>query len=226
MSFILDALRKSENERKRNQPPGLADARIHRGNKNRNLWIPLVAVLVGINVSLLIVMWVTSDEPAAPAPASVAAPVATAPTVATAPERPAAVSASPAAGRTSRRLIDELEPEPPQSRATASAPPAAPAATPQSWTPAVTTTTPAQTQNTGDSIPGYTEVVLNGSVNVSPLRLDMHVYSDATEERFIFVNMAKYREGDTLSEGPRVVEITALGVILNQQGTRFLLMRQ
>ncbi len=45
-------------------------------------------------------------------------------------------------------------------------------------------------------------------------------------ERFVFVNMRKYLEGETLKEGPSVERITAEGVILNQRGLRFLLPRQ
>jgi hypothetical protein len=37
--------------------------------------------------------------------------------------------------------------------------------------------------------------------------------------------MKKYREGDTLAEGPFVDEITSTGVILNHRGNRFTLER-
>jgi hypothetical protein len=37
--------------------------------------------------------------------------------------------------------------------------------------------------------------------------------------------MSKYREGERLSEGPVVEEITSTGAILNQQGNRFTLER-
>jgi hypothetical protein len=39
------------------------------------------------------------------------------------------------------------------------------------------------------------------------------------------VNMHKYVEGQSLSEGPTVERITPEGVILNRQGLRFLLPR-
>jgi general secretion pathway protein B len=225
MSFILDALRKSEHERKRNQPPGLADARVHRQSKSRNLWIPLVAILAGINISLLIVMWLTSDEPTVAAQGSPAvAPAASAPgtpaSVATmAPQARVTPAETPGVASSSRRLIDELEPNQQPAAASVSAP--------ENPVPASTETT-AETRdsNTAESIPSYMEVMLDGSVNLPPLRLDMHVYSDAVDERFVFVNMSKYREGESLSEGPRVTEITTTGVILNHQGRQFLLMRQ
>ena len=45
-------------------------------------------------------------------------------------------------------------------------------------------------------------------------------------ERFVFVNMRKYHEGDTLSEGPTIERITPDGTVLNHQGQRFVLPRQ
>jgi len=234
MSFILDALRKSENERKRNQPPGLAATRVHRAGKTRNLWIPLVAVLAGINISLLIVMWVTSDDEAAPlaqaapttAPGNgnLGAPAATARTAA---QRPAPPATPAPVARSNRSLADELQPAQETAQETGQAKsqttPADVAPQVSAPVPGITTT---RTPRPKSDVPTYTEVMLNGSVNLPPLRLDMHVYSDTVDERFVFVNMSKYREGDSLSEGPRITEITPTGVILNDQGTRFLLMRQ
>jgi general secretion pathway protein B len=57
------------------------------------------------------------------------------------------------------------------------------------------------------------------------LRLELHVYSDRPEQRFVFINSRKYREGEVLQEGPSVEQIRADGVVLNQQGRRFLLPR-
>ena len=40
-------------------------------------------------------------------------------------------------------------------------------------------------------------------------------------ERFVFINMRKLREGDSLPEGVRVDEITQTGALLSYRGTRF-----
>lgn len=53
-----------------------------------------------------------------------------------------------------------------------------------------------------------------------PLNVDVHYYDDNPLRRFVIINGHKYRETDTLNEGPRVVEITVDGVILDQGGTR------
>ena len=58
------------------------------------------------------------------------------------------------------------------------------------------------------------------------LHLDIHVYSGKPAERFVFVNMRKYTEGQALKEGPTLERITSEGAVLNHQGLRFLLPRQ
>ena len=74
--------------------------------------------------------------------------------------------------------------------------------------------------------PTFNEVRVSGSVQLPELHLDIHVFSDAVGERFVFVNMSKYKENSTLSEGPRVAEIVPEGVILEYSGVQFLLPRE
>ena len=70
------------------------------------------------------------------------------------------------------------------------------------------------------------EAIVAGMLAVPPLHLDVHVYSGTVAERFVFINMSKYREGERLQEGPTVEEITQTGVVLTHQGNRFLLTRE
>ena len=66
----------------------------------------------------------------------------------------------------------------------------------------------------------------SGSFNVPDMHIDLHVYSNEPAERFVFINMNQYRENATTEEGPRVREITTEGVILEYQGSTFLLPRE
>jgi general secretion pathway protein B len=77
----------------------------------------------------------------------------------------------------------------------------------------------------GEMLPTHGSLIASGT-KLPELRLDIHVYSAKPAERFVFVNMRKYVEGQSLSEGPVLERITSDGAILNQQGTRFLLPRQ
>ena len=79
--------------------------------------------------------------------------------------------------------------------------------------------------STALTLPTYQEVQARGLVSTAPLHVDIHVYSEVADDRFVFVNMAKQTEGSRLKEGPLVEEIVPEGVILEMNGTRFLLPR-
>jgi len=66
----------------------------------------------------------------------------------------------------------------------------------------------------------------NGTIVLPDLHLDIHVFSDIPEDRFVFINMSKQRENSKLAEGPMVEEITPEGVVLEYRGTSFLLPRE
>jgi general secretion pathway protein B len=67
-------------------------------------------------------------------------------------------------------------------------------------------------------LPSADEMAARG---VPPLHLDLHVYSNAPQQRFVFVNSRKYREGEALQEGPVVEQITQDGAVLSFRGSRF-----
>jgi general secretion pathway protein B len=54
------------------------------------------------------------------------------------------------------------------------------------------------------------------------LSVQVHVYDANPLRRFVLINGKKYRETDTLVEGPKVVEIVPGGVVLEHRGTRVL----
>lgn len=58
---------------------------------------------------------------------------------------------------------------------------------------------------------------------VPKLNLDVHVYSEYPERRFVMINSVQYRIGDTLREGPQVEDISEQGAVLSFLGQRFLL---
>ena len=78
----------------------------------------------------------------------------------------------------------------------------------------------------GEVVPSISEISLSGNQALPDLHLDVHVYATKASDRFVYINMRKYREGAVLQEGPTVERIRRDGVILNYQGLRFLLPRQ
>ncbi len=207
MSFILDALRKSEQERQRNKAPGIAEMRPKKNKGNRSIWLPLVALLVGLNLALLAILWLAgSDEPEAPASQTMmqSRPAPT-PDYTSQPE----VNTWSSADNT---IAAENEP----ARFASISPPA-----PDSTAASQAGSNP----EADDSVATVTEAMLDGRLSIKPLHLDLHVNSDNPSERFVFINTSRYAEGDRLSEGPTVKRINEQGVILNYQGYDYLLSR-
>jgi hypothetical protein len=69
------------------------------------------------------------------------------------------------------------------------------------------------------SLPSYSDV----NANMPDLRLDLHVYAEQSRDRYALINMQTVHEGDTLSEGARVLAITREGVALDYRGQQFML---
>ena len=75
-------------------------------------------------------------------------------------------------------------------------------------------------------LPTINELDLTGANALPDLHLDVHVYAAKPAERFVYINMHKYQEGNTLAEGPVLERIRRDGVVLDYRGKRFLLPRQ
>lgn len=59
--------------------------------------------------------------------------------------------------------------------------------------------------------------------NLPAMSIDIHSYDKRPAKRYVLINMEKYREGDYLAEGPRVVEILPEGAVMEHMGERFIL---
>jgi general secretion pathway protein B len=211
MSFILDALKKSETERQ--QQTGAEFSSVPSGSDDppSMKWLWILIGLLAVNVTVLLGILLRPDAPV-PAPAEPQTPPAQAEPV----ENAAPPSFEEQVARARERQA-ERELAAPGSLMDV---PPEPAATPPSPEPSRTATPPAGRVQTID------EARLNGGLQVPDLHLDIHVYSDVPEERFVFINMVKHREQSRLDEGPLVDEITPDGVILEYRGTSFLLPRR
>jgi general secretion pathway protein B len=66
-----------------------------------------------------------------------------------------------------------------------------------------------------------TDAVSNNDKNrTGPLKISLHSYGPARDSRLVRINDRTLREGETLSPGIKVEEITPDGVILNRDGQR------
>ena len=243
MSFILDALKKSENDRQRQSSPALFEVKVAAPRRTFPLWAVGLGVLFGVNI--LVLLWFLLRQPApaeAPSPAPVAAAAgAQAPSAAPPPGMvtvpatstyipagaPANLAAGAANGSTDAGVVGPsptppLAEEPVLSGQEPSVPPDYDA---RDYRPAIT---PAQAgavaaaRRDMSSAPTRDEVLAQGT-QLPELRLDLHVYDPDPAKRFVFVNMRKLREGDSLPEGVRLDAITQTGARFTYRGTQFTL---
>lgn len=215
MSFILDALRKSEHERQRGAVPGISNVPFAVPRREIPRWmLALVAVLLAAVVALGGAWWRSSKVPPTPA-AVVTAPLEVPPPAPVPPEARAARS----------------EPVQEESRAARAEPPPVAATTPADARPlpppaadaAFSAPAPArESVSAAPPLPSVAALAAEG-IAVPPLHLELHAYSDRASERFVFINGRKYVEGEQLAEGPRLLSIERSGAVLSQQGRRFLL---
>jgi len=248
MSFILDALKKSENERQRQVGPSLADVQIRQRRGDKPWWVVAVGALLVLNLGvLLVVLMRDGDANSSARKSGNAATSATAPS--TNDARPGTQAPLPASASRMPRgnppvdastnpavhsLADEagsfepgVAPEAePQLAAAGNVPDGPPMVRPIE-APAVApapaqAAQPAQDQ---EVLPTPNDLAAGGTA-LPDLHLDIHVYSAKPADRFVFVNMRKYTEGQALKEGPTLERITPDGAVLNQHGLRFLLPRQ
>ena len=244
MSFILDALKKSEIDRQRQTVPGLMETRSSLRRNRLPVWALVLAVLLGINLLALTFVLMRNSAPAARAPQPAQTPPALdsasppaaehfSPLDATpvyAPEIPvtAADGAAAAAPPVTPAPITPQSPVSPRSPIARLGLAGGPGKAPLRFThhPDPLLTDADVETNSQEILPSISEISLSGEQALPELHLDVHVYSTKPAERFVYINMRKYHEGATLQEGPAVERIRRDGVVLNYQNLRFILPRQ
>jgi general secretion pathway protein B len=270
MSYILDALKKSDKERQRGTVPDVMTAPDVMGEapKKRSLWPYLIAVALILNAGMLV--WWLARHPGGPSGAT--RPVATRDTVAKAApdqERPAADAGSvvapspskpaktsepvlksseerkpvprpdiPSAATDVRRggtgrqpLQEEAKTAVPRSNESTPAPGASEkglpttAAVPPQQAPevkrpdaepepaALPAPVPSKTYSLQELPPAVRQVLPD-------LAISTHLFAADTSSRMVRINGKLLREGEFLSAGVKLEEITADGVIFSYQGYR------
>ena len=231
MSFILDALRKSEHERQRRAGPVVADLGVTPRRSNALPVMIAVGALLAINLAVIAYFALRDDAPPAsviaaqetpPPTAAAASPVTVAPPVPVAAPAPVAAPQDTVA-RVVRPLVAEVGADTAPQAPDATPPPAPdplllpPRSLPARAAPRVTATE--------DYIPRLDTLPPQATAGLPPLNLDLHIFAANPAGRAAFINGRRYREGDTTSEGVEVVAITAEGAVLRYRGQRFLLAR-
>lgn len=226
MSFILDALKKSEIERQRQSTPGLMDAPTPLRRGRLPLWAILLGCLLFINIAVLIIVLLRNAGPSA-ASATAKHPIARADSKAPAVEEHfSPLSQAPVYAP--EIPVPPAEPAPSNGSAAALPAPQAVAqrAAPHAFRRPDPVLTDEEAADNDEVLPSINEINLTGAEALPELHLDVHVYATKPADRFVYINMRKYHEGNTLQEGPVLERIRRDGVVLNHHGLRFILPRQ
>jgi general secretion pathway protein B len=77
-----------------------------------------------------------------------------------------------------------------------------------------------------EALPTIGQIDLSSQPALPDLHLDMQVFATKPADRFVYINMRKYREGAALADGLTLERIRRDGVVLNYHGLRFVLPRQ
>jgi general secretion pathway protein B len=223
MSFILDALKKSEAERNRKSGPVLMDMRIASPRRHFPAWVWVIALVLLANLALLgyaLLRTGTKDTPATPVAATPPAPAPAQDTTGALP--PPTLPAPASAAANSPTSAPENAP---------TEIPAAPAAggvimqsnavvSPGNSVPGGNEATSARTDYATGNLPSDDDLRASG-VTLPELRLSLHVYDDVAANRFILLNSSRLREGQETPEGVMVERIDPVGVVLSWHGRRF-----
>lgn len=216
MSFILDALKKSETERQEQRSAEFAAVPRSTATSTTPRWLWIIGFLLLINLAVLIGLLLRPGSEAM-VDINTAASAIREPATTTLPA-PEDSKATPSF----QQRVASARQNTPQQQAEVAVTEASLADKVQ---PVLISQDPASV-NRDRLYPSFQEVRVNGgAIAIPDLHLDIHVYGAKAEDRFVFINMSKLREGSQMSEGPVVVEITPDGVVLRHQGQTFLLPR-
>jgi hypothetical protein len=213
MSFILDALKKSESERHRQSGPVLMDVRIAPPRRRMPSWAWVIAAVLLVNLVVLAwILWLSPAHRVAPAEVAQPAPASAAPSMAAAgaPATTPAPAIAPPAVAPSAAVL----PAP----AALGGAPAEPLAPPMQGAPAVSAN-----QNIDVSTLPKVSDMLAAGVALPELQLSWHVYDAVPQSRYVLLNGARLREGDSTPDGVRVIAIAPTGVVVEWRSRRMFL---
>jgi general secretion pathway protein B len=222
MSFILDALRKSEIERQRQAGPSMAEFPVARADRRLPIALVVIGALLAVNIAVVVVFMLRDARAPAAAATQVAAAqpasVTSAPPAGAAPPQPAP---GPSTLETEALGPQDYE-EPPVETYGAPATQA-----PDAPDPTLLPETPSAAPGViyGDAPRAEDATSVEAATGLPELSVDLHVFVDDPAKRAVFINGRRYTRGDRIAEGPVVEEITRDGALLSYRGRRFLLPR-
>lgn len=209
MSYILDALKKSDQQRQLGATPTLQAAQVTVAAPKRPLFIYyglLAAVLLGAGIAIgWLRPWQPVQPPAVTEPVAAISPISISQQVASAP-----LTAPP-------ELPGAIKPNNPAP--VNSGTPGAAAPIPDKSMPDNSASIAGDTQE-HKAIP-YDELPVPIQREIPAMTVQLHSYSSKPGERLVYINSSRLREGDSLMPGLKLEQITPDGMIFSYKGYRF-----
>lgn len=213
MSYILDALRKSETERRQGKAPDLGQQvqLIHRPKKRRTSPVVWVALALMVNAGVLaVVFWPERTMPELEA-TQVPTSEATSPVLAARPEpKPEPMPLQEPEVVQQPELVAEPIIEPVRERPTI----ITPSLRPERSMPA------ASQSGVRPRVPHLVELPLSFQKSIPDLMFNSHIYSTDPYASRVMINGHYLSQGESFS-GITVEEVTENGVVLSKQGRTF-----
>jgi general secretion pathway protein B len=231
MSYILEALKKSDQQRQRGATPTLPTAPVAIAAPKQPMFFYYGLLAAVLLIAGILIGWLRPWQADQPTPATatftdkspISAPPQTAP-----PHQPEPPGIA-------RMTAQELPPP----NSTSAMPPApmvvatkpdtpAPAKTETRGTPPKTVAAapasvlekPADTAQEQKAIP-LAELPLQIQQEIPAMTIPLHAYSSKPKDRLVSINDRMLREGDSLTPGLRLEQITPDGLIFSYKGYRF-----
>ncbi len=213
MSYILDALRKADQERRRGGVPTLSSATATALAVERHAWLPyglLAVLLLGLGIAIGWRYPGHQEPPPARASLTTPAPAASPRALAGEPPKARAQTGSGQEVAATASTVPSLAPSialptaqqiaPPMA---ASAPPVVPKNAPE------------------EKLISRAELPVAMQQELPPLSVALHAYSSQAKSRLVSIDGKVLREGDSLTPELKLEQITPEGMIFSFRGIRF-----
>jgi general secretion pathway protein B len=224
MSYILDALKKSDQQRQRGATPTLQAAQLTVAAPRRPLLISYGLLAVVLLVTGVMIGWLrpwqAERQPPAPAFPGTEAVAAKPPSPIT--QQATAPSTTPPSGRTTQGY-PAREPTP-AAQAVPTSADAKTSAPVNSGTPGAAA--PVADDSARPAAPQqkalrFDELPVQIQREIPAMTVQLHAYSSLPSERIVYINSTKLQEGDYLIPGLMLEQITPDGMIFSYKGYRF-----
>ncbi|GIZ50036.1 general secretion pathway protein GspB [Noviherbaspirillum aridicola] len=232
MSYILEALKKAEAERRSGHAPSIHTPHSFAPAGAARPWWRHPAAWAGVAVLLAAAGaagWQLMRDPAPPAQVAAAAvPAAAAPAAPAAPASPAAVPAAPPPTAAARPPAVEAPPAPPPREPKVAAKPEPkaerkpePRPKPRKEEEAKAPAAVARAPEADKPPPPLRELPEHIQREIPPLQIGGYIYSPVPADRSVLINKRLLREGDEIAPGLTLEKMTQSGMVLNYRGHRY-----